>query len=70
MPMKILVMGLVNKFIDVEEQSIKKSKRPMDQLNLAMKTKYNPFKTPIRLKKKTPFNDPDLFLVTFQRVCE
>lgn len=68
--MKILVLGVINKFIDVEDRAIKESKNPIDQLNLAMKTKYNPFRVPIRLKKKTPFNDPDLFLVTFQKACK
>ena len=67
--MKLVTVGFLNKFVDVDDKRLKPKKNGIDNLNLALQTKNNPFKKPIKLHAKSPFNDPELCLVTFQKVC-
>jgi hypothetical protein len=68
--MKFVAIGFINKFIEVKDEQIKKNRRSMDNLNLALKTKHCPYKKPIRLTTKNFLNDPELSLITFERVCK
>ncbi len=67
--MKLFSKGFLNKFVDKDD---KRLKRPVyiDNLNLVLLTKHNPYKRPIELKAKSKLNDPELALVTFQRLCK
>jgi len=66
--MKLITVGFLKKIVDVKDADLKKRQKPgLDQLNLAMKTKHNPFAKPIRLAAKNPLNDPDFFVVRFER---
>ena len=66
--MKLVSKGFINKFVD----DIKRGKHAtdMDNLHLSMNTKHNPFKRPIELKAENPFNNADLFMVTFEKLCK
>jgi|GEM_PF-4996962 hypothetical protein len=68
--MKFVAIGFINKFIEVKDDQIKKNRRSLDNLDLALKTRYNPYKKPIKLSTKNCLSDPEFSLVTFQRVCE
>ena len=67
--MKLVSVGFLKKIVDVKGADLKKQQKPcLDQLILAIKTKHNPFEKPNRLTAKNPFNDPDLFVVRFERM--
>lgn len=68
--MKFVAIGFINKFIEVRDDQIKKNRRCLDNLDLALKTKYNPYKKPIKLNRKKCLSDPEISLATFQKVCE
>lgn len=68
--MKFVAIGFINKFIEVKDEQIKKNRRGLDNLDLALKTKHNPYKKPIKLNAKNCLSDPEISLVTFQRVCK
>ncbi len=68
--MKFVAIGFINKFIEVKDEQIKKTKRCLDNLDLALKTKYCPYKKPIKLQAKNFLNDPELSLITFERICK
>ena len=71
--MKLVNCGLLNKFVNGDDKRLKERKNDIDNLNLALLTKHSPYKKPIELHAKNPMdamNDPDRFIVTFQRICQ
>ena len=67
--MKLITAGFLNKFVNEDDKRLKPKKNGIDNLNLALLTKNSPFSKPIKMQAKSPFNDPDLFIVTFQKLC-
>ena len=67
--MKMFSKGFLNRFVDADD---KRLKRPLhiDNMNLVLITKHNPYKKPIQIRAKSLLNDPEISLLTFQRVCE
>ena len=70
MHVKLVTVGLLNKIVDEDDKRLKAKRNGIDNLNLALLTKHSPFKKPIKLNSKSPLDDPDLFMVTFQRICQ
>ena len=65
--MKLISKGLVNKIIAVDEEKIRSSNEPVDQMNLAFQTPNSPYRSRTPLSRN-PMNDPNLFIVYFQRI--
>ncbi len=68
--MKLFSVGLLNKIVSDDDKRLKAKRNGIDNLNLALLTKHSPFKKPIKIRSKTPFNDPELSLVMFQKICK
>ncbi len=59
--------GNPRKLLQLDIEKVKKSKEPVDDLKKVFETKRHPYHMS-RIATRTPMNDPDLFIVFFQRV--
>lgn len=59
--------GRPKKFISIDVDKLRTSEDEVDDLKKVFQTKRNPYHMS-RITAKTPMNDPDLFMVMFQRV--
>ncbi len=65
--MKLVTKGLVNKILEVDDEPAKLPTESVDNMNLAFQTTTHPYHGCGKIAN-TPFNDPTLFIIYFQRI--